>query len=122
VNPELWKRVIWYGFFLILAAIVVTLSSQMNVMVEKRKHGSPQGNFEAITSATARYYGEHNGQWPESLEMLAPQYLKAIPEDGVTGSRKVVASYDGSGGWVYDKLTGKISSNILTVTPTPTPP
>ena len=29
-------------------------------------------------------------------------YLFAIPKDPLTGANKIVKSYDGTGGWVYD--------------------
>jgi hypothetical protein len=47
-----------------------------------------------------------------------PKHIKTIPEDGVTGSNKVVTTYDGSGGWFYDSNTGNLQVNF----PTPSIP
>jgi hypothetical protein len=66
--------------------------------------------FEAMRAATL-YNGDNNAEWPPTLEALVPKYLKSIPKDGVTGSRKVVLAYDGTGGWVYNKLNGDVKIN-----------
>jgi hypothetical protein len=72
---------------------------------------SPLNNLGTLKTVISIYYGDNKGEWPPSLNALVPQYLKFIPADGVTGSNKVVAIYDGTGGWVYDKRTGNIQSN-----------
>ncbi len=66
--------------------------------------------FRAMEAATNYYWNNPNG-WPPTLEILVPKYLDSIPMDGFTGSRKVVDVYDGTGGWVYNKKNGDVSSN-----------
>src|SRR5581483_12034033 len=61
---------------------------------------APHGNQAFIQNAVNVYFGENNGRWPETLGALVPGYLQSIPENEVSASRKVVRSYDGTGGWV----------------------
>ena len=70
-------------------------------------------SFRAMEAATNYYWSNPNG-WPPTLEALVPKYLQSIPDDGVTGSKKVVSKYDGTGGWVYNKLNGDVYSNAPT--------
>lgn len=35
-----------------------------------------------------------------------------VPQEPVTPSRKVVSTYDGSGGWVYNPTTGEVYCNL----------
>ena len=86
-------------------------------MLKKSREASILGFMGSVKSAAAIYYGDTQGLWPPTLDILVPKYLKSIPKDPVTGSQKVVAIYDGTGGWVYNKRYGDVRPNF----PTPTP-
>lgn len=105
------KRIFWGCLLgiLVLAAIFIPRFMQM---LEKSREGSAKGNLGSLKSAASIYYGDSYGIWPSTLEELIPKYLKAIPKDPITGSQKVVAAYDGTGGWVYDKMTGNVMPNF----------
>lgn len=68
-----------------------------------------QGN---ILVAVSLYYAEHNGQWPTSLEILIPKYIDSIPKEEITKTNRVVTTFDGKGGWVYNSSTGEVTINI----------
>lgn len=63
-----------------------------------------------LRTAVLGYY-RLNGTFPEQLEALAgsfpDNYISGIPPDPVFGERKVVARWDGTGGWVYEKPKDK---------------
>lgn len=105
------KRNLIVGFvlFLVLGAAVAFMRLQK--MEAQIQQASSVKNLGDLQAAIAIYYGDHKGDWPSSLDALVPKYLKSIPEDGATRNNKVVPTYDGSGGWVYDKQTGDIQPN-----------
>ena len=56
-------------------------------------------------SSALRSYQTDNGNFPgfDSIDQKSiSNYLTAVPEDPWTGADKIVESYDGTGGWVYD--------------------
>jgi len=59
-----------------------------------------------LRSAILGYY-RLEGKFPDSLDQLTgpfpANYISAIPPDPVYGKRQVVARWDGTGGWVYQK-------------------
>ncbi len=59
-----------------------------------------------LRSAILGYY-RLEGKFPDSLDELAgpfpSNYISGIPPDPVYGKRQVVARWDGTGGWVYQK-------------------
>ena len=49
-------------------------------------------------------YKQDNSEFPcaDNIEELLSGYLPVVPEEPGTKSNKMVESYDGTGGWVYD--------------------
>lgn len=87
--------------------------SKPAAVTEKPASIKTQDNFSALSNAIALYYSDQQGFTPKAgLKGLTPQYIKAIPDDGMTGSNKVVAAFDGTGGWVYEWEKGRIAPNL----------
>ena len=56
-------------------------------------------------SSAIRNYQIDNGDFPcfdNQIENLLKNYLAVIPDDPYAKSNKIVKSYEGTGGWVYD--------------------
>ena len=108
------KRGSW-GFLaiigLVLLALLVAVVPRFKLMLDKAQEASRAGALGEIKSAASMYYGDHEGNWPSSLEQLVPKYMKEIPSDP-NGNTKMVLVYDGTGGWVYDSTLGNASPNF----------
>ena len=84
---------------------------------DNKKYGTPKKEpqrskeWKRIETALCIYYADHNGVWPPRLRSLVPKYLRKIPLDGPSKSRKVVSRFDGTGGWVYRKHKQGIMPN-----------
>lgn len=75
----------------------------------KRLEGGVKGSLGTIRSALSIYYGDHEGAYPESLEVLVPKYLAFLPVASSPrhGSSARVRAASGAadaadtGGWGY---------------------
>lgn len=106
------KRIFWVILILLVGIFLAFVMVPRFVQMQEysRKASLKYGLYDLQVTAGI-YYGDTKGIWPPTLDVLVPKYIKAIPEDGVTGSRKVVSAYDGTGGWVYNNINGEIESN-----------
>ena len=60
-------------------------------MMRRAQEGKAKGNLGAIRSALSIFYGDNEGQYPESLDELVPNYLKNIPFLELPGHQKTDA-------------------------------
>ncbi|GEM_PF-3810162 len=104
-------KFVYLAFLIIFILIVIGLPQQLKVL-KKTKEDAVVDFMSSVKSAVLNYRGDNFGRWPESLDSLVPHYLKLIPKDPVVGSQKIVAVYDGTGGWVYDQIKGEVSPNF----------
>ena len=93
----------------ILAAIIVP---KFAGQTDKAKIAATKANIESLRSAIRLYQANNDGAFPSTLTDLVPTYLKAVPEEAITPASTVVASNDGSGGWVYDSAMGEVAINL----------
>ncbi len=94
----------------ILAAIIVPKFAGQN---DKAKVATTRANINSIRSAVRLFQSDNDGTPPSDLATdLVPTYIRAIPEEAVTGTNNVVAAFDGGGGWVYDGTDGSVSINL----------
>lgn len=105
------------GFTLIELLVVMTILSLLLTLATPRYFGSVERAKEEILRsdlATLRqmvdkYYGE-TGQYPAELnDLVAHRYLRAIPEDPMTGSATtwvLVPPEDPQQGAIYDVKSG----------------
>ena len=70
------------------------------------------GKIGSLESAAAIYYGDTEGNWPSTLDILVGPYIESIPKEEITGSNNVVTEYDGKGGWVYNSTNGTVLLNV----------
>ena len=94
----------------ILAAIIVPKFAGQSGMA---KIATTKANIGSLRSAIRLYQSNNDGTLPTNLSTnLVSTYLRAIPNEAVTPSNSVVATADGSGGWVYVAATGEVSVNL----------
>ena len=93
----------------ILAAIIVP---KFAGQTDKAKIATTKANINSLRSAVRLWQSDNDGTLPSDLSDLVPTYIRAIPEEAVTPSTTVVATNDGSGGWVYDSSDGSIEVNL----------
>ena len=101
-----------YLIFLIIFVLIVVGFPRHLQIAKKTREDAVVDFMSSVKSAVLNYRGDNFGRWPESLNSLVPHYLELIPNDPVFGSQKVVAIYDGTGGWVYDQDKGEVSPNF----------
>jgi uncharacterized RDD family membrane protein YckC/type II secretory pathway pseudopilin PulG len=95
----------------ILAAIAIPsfghMRAQANDVMVK-------GSLSNLRTAVAMYQMD-NGRFPARLEDLVEgktNYMDAIPEEGITKSKRSTGTFDGTGGWLYKAGTGQVSLNV----------
>jgi general secretion pathway protein G len=94
----------------ILAAIIVPKFAGQN---DKAKVATTRANINSIRSATRLFQSDNDGTAPADLAAdLVPNYIRAIPDEAVTGTNNVVGAFDGGGGWVYDSTDGSVAVNL----------
>ncbi|MBI4707705.1 MAG: type II secretion system protein [Candidatus Omnitrophica bacterium] len=122
------------GFTLIELMIVIAIIGILSViaipkfvdLVDKAKEASTMGNFGALRSAIAIYYGDNEGIYPYRLDnksytvhnvVIPPfvtKYMEAIPDVKLRrdvnhkNTNVVYYGYHDSGGWWYNPTDGKI--------------
>lgn len=69
-------------------------------------------NMGTLHSALSIHHYDTEGTWPQRLEDLIPKYIYKISEEKITGSNRVVAEFDGKGGWWYNKSDGRVRPNV----------
>lgn len=81
----------------------------------------------AYRTALSYYYGDHNGQYPPTLDALAPNYLKALPEIKLPAHRltsRVIVTKEpkgdnsqayvtDSGAWLYIMTPGAVNGTAM---------
>lgn len=78
----------------ILAAIAVP---RVTTSLKTAKENADMANLKILQNAIERYYVEHEGKYPQSLDELAPNYIDKVPK-----------TQDGKN-FQYDPSTGKVT-------------
>jgi len=106
------------GFTLIEVILAVVIIGILGGIVipkfvdqaERAKVARIQANLQAMRSAIRLWQADHDGEPPQKLSELVPDYLPELPEEALTETAEEVGAYNGSGGWVYKD--GKVSVNL----------
>ncbi len=95
----------------ILAAVIIP---KFAGQTDSAKIAKTKANLGSLRSAVRLFQSDNEGTPPAALSDLVPNYMRAIPEEGVSDppSTNVVGGLDGSGGWVYDSSDGDMSVNL----------
>ena len=94
----------------ILAAIIVPKFAGQN---DKAKIATTKANINSIRSAVRLFQSDNDGTPPADIAAdLVPTYIRAVPEEAITGTNNVVGAINGGGGWVYDGTDGSVSVNL----------
>ena len=100
----------------ILGILAAVIAPRIPKFVNKAKEGKTKGNLGTLRSTLNIYYSDNDGIYPrDTLETLAPKYIKQIPDAEVPNvhdaSATVTADADTStqdllpgdtGGWMYE--------------------
>ena len=95
------KIAFWVFSGILIVVFLLIGVPYINKILDESRKGATRGNLSAIRAAVSIYYSENEGNWPGNLEVLIPKYLDNIPEEPISKSNKVVAKFDGTGGWYY---------------------
>lgn len=93
----------------ILAAVIIP---KFAGQTDSAKIAKTKANLASLRSAVRLFQSDNDGTPPAALGDLVAQYMRAIPEEGVTPSNGVVAANNGNGGWVYDAAAGEVTVNL----------
>jgi prepilin-type N-terminal cleavage/methylation domain-containing protein len=104
----------------ILAAIAIPKFAEL---IRKSSEGASKGNLGAIRSALSIYYGDMEGQYPDTMPALTinGKYLTAIPVAKApnyhtdTSTVLSATSSNDSAGWVYNNTVGNANQGTLLV-------
>jgi prepilin-type N-terminal cleavage/methylation domain-containing protein len=111
------------GFTLIELVIVIVILGILSAvaipkyvdMQQEAREAAVRGALGSIRSALSIQYAKNalsgNPGYPSVLDgsIFADG---RVPEEPITPSRKVVSTFDGTGGWVYDPSTGRVYCNL----------
>ena len=110
------------GFTLVEIILVIVIIGIMAAIIlpkfagktDSAKIAKTKANLASIRSALRLYQSDNSGTYPAALSDLVPDYIRRIPDEGVSDppSSAVGASVDGSGGWTYDAATGEVNVNL----------
>ena len=98
----------------VLAAIILP---KFTGQVDQAKIATVKANIESLRSATRLYYSDNQGAWPgytATMTDLVTDFIKAVPEEAVTGVTTVTSgsTVSGVGGWLYDATSGDWAVNL----------
>ena len=108
------------GFTLVEIVLVIVIIGILTAIIipkfagqtDSAKIAKTKANLASLRSAVRLFQSDNQGTAPAALGDLIPNYIRAIPEEGVTPSTNVSGAVDGSGGWAYDAATGETSVNL----------
>jgi len=108
------------GFTLVEIVLVIVIIGILTAVIvpkfagqtDSAKIAKTKANLASIRSAVRLFQSDNQGTTPAALTDLVPNYIRAIPEEGITPSSNVVGAVDGSGGWAYDAGTGDTFVNL----------
>ena len=104
------ELVIVIVIILVLAAIIVP--NFVNY-VAKSGAQTTKANLQIIRSSIQSFRDENDGANPPRIADLVPEYLPAIPKDGVrSNALEKSGRADGVGGWIYDPALGSVKPNL----------
>ncbi len=72
------------GVIILLGAAYATLTIRKEKEAHFARAGALKDNLSAMRKAIERFHAEHQ-RYPRTLQELAPQYIRRIPSDPVTG-------------------------------------
>jgi len=110
--------------------IISELEAAEEKQRDKALAASAKLSLASVRSALQIYYGDHNGDFPKTLEALVPDRLKQLPELQVPGHEKTgrvtvldTKRYDSdlgaaitdSGGWLYFSSPDSLNFGMLVI-------
>ncbi len=96
----------------LLGLMVVGLSACGNGTTLRERMDATEGNRQKVVAALEVYFEEHD-EYPAHVDQppFVDEYIDKIPPERYKGKNKVVPSYTGAGGWMYNSEKGEFFVN-----------